>query len=275
MNKRTEKQINEIYKAVFKKIYTKSEIYNLSKGARFGIIKKAAILEASKDYNKFATKYSKELAKKAIVYKRGEWRKYYEAAKKLHFVALPTTYSMFEKQIFEKAIEYNFKMIKTIPRKTLSLLERKFTEVLIQQVAEGTLPRGAFEKELLKHGSTNARVIARTEAAKLQTHIIEGRAKSLGSVAYIWLASNDKRTRQSHKDMNGVVVLWQPEMHKPLRDKMRGDAGEFPNCRCSPQPIFDETDLTKSNYKLYDYNIDEIISVTKKELIKILEKSSI
>lgn len=270
MNKLTEKEIGKIYAAVFKKIYAKSEIEKLAKGVRSGLLQKAAVLESSKDYNKFARKYSVEIARKGVMYKRGDWRKYYNAARKLHYIGLPTTYSLFEQQVFEKAVQHNFTMIKTIPKRTLEILERKYTDVLIQQVAKGTLPRGAFEKELKKHGATHARVIARTESAKLQTHIIENRARNIGSKAYTWLASNDPRTRKSHKEMNGVVVLWGEPMKKPLRDNMRGDAGEFPNCRCSPQPILDESDLTKSVYKFYNSANDNIISITKIKLIEIL-----
>ena len=64
-------------------------------------------------------------------------------------------------------------------------------------------------------------------------------------------------------------------MEKPLLDNMRGNAGEFPNCRCSPEPIFDENDLTKSNYKVYDYRNHKIINMSKKELIQALQKGSL
>ena len=47
--------------------------------------------------------------------------------------------------------------------------------------------------------------------------------------------------------MNGVIVFWRPDNQKPLLDKMRGNAGEFPNCRCTPLPILDENDITESN----------------------------
>ena len=56
---------------------------------------------------------------------------------------------------------------------------------------------------------------------------------------------------------------------------MTGHAGEFPNCRCSPNPIMDEDDLTKSNYKVYDYRNDTIIILSKKQLIEALEKGGL
>ena len=53
---------------------------------------------------------------------------------------------------------------------------------------------------------------------------------------------------------------------------MRGNAGEFPNCRCYGAPIFDEDELTKSNYKVYDYRIDKVVSMNRKDLIEALRK---
>ena len=173
------------------------------------------------------------------------------------------------------AVKNNFDMIKSIPREALKVMEHDYTSTLIEEVAKGKLTRGSFRRELEIHGAKNARLIARTESAKLQTVILETRSTELGSVAYIWKASNDARTRQSHKDMDGVVVFWRPAPQKPLRDKMRGNAGEFPNCRCSPQPIVDFDDLTKSNYKVYDYRSDTIISMTRAKLVECLMKGSL
>lgn len=275
MNKAIEREIFKIYSAVFNKVYTKTRLAALSKGTRLGVVETASLLESSKAYNEFAKKFAAELAKKGLATKRGVWRKYYNAAKKLHYVALPPTYSAYEFSVMSKAIENNFKMIKSIPSEVLKVMRHDYTSSLIEQVAKGTLTRGAFERQLKMHGAKNARLIARTETAKLQTVIVENRATEIGSVAYIWRASNDKRTRPSHKAMDDVVVFWREQPQKPLLDKMRGNAGEFPNCRCTPQPIFDRDDLKKSNYKVYDYNTDKVISMTKKKLLEALEKGSL
>lgn len=275
VNKRTERQIQEIYEAVFKKIYTQKNIDALAKGSRIDITQTAALLESSEAYENFAKKFAKELAKKGIGKERGLWRKYFEAARKLHYVGLPKTWNEFEKSVMSKAIENNFKMIKSIPKQALAISQHVYTSTLIKEVAENKLSRGAFERQLKKHEAKNAKLIARTESAKLQTAILEQRAKDIGCVAYIWRASNDRRTRESHKEMNNVVVFWRPDPEKPLRDKMRGNAGEFPNCRCTPQPIIDEDDLTNATYKVYDYHTDKIITMNRFELLEALEKKEI
>lgn len=273
MNKATERAIEQVYSMVFNKIYNKTRLAKLAKGLRIEILKAASTLSSSSVYNEFAKKFSVELAKKGLNKEKGLWRKYYRAAKKLGYIALDKTWTQFEAEQLAKAVRHNFDLIKSIPTATLKILEHKYTSTLIEEVAKGKLTRGSFERQLKSHGHKNAKLIARTESAKLQTAITENRAKDLGSVAYIWKSSNDKRTRPSHKQMNGVVVLWRnSDLEKPLLDGMYGHAGEFPNCRCDPQPIFDETDLDKSRYNLYDYREHKIINVSKKELLDILEK---
>lgn len=275
MNKRIERQIREIYNEVFNKLYNSHNTSALSKGSRVEIIEAAMLLEASDKYKKFAEKYAIALAKTGLASKRAAWRHSYYAARRLHYVAIPKTFSEYEANVMSKAVKENFKMIKSIPRRTVEILEHKYTSTLIEEVAKGTLSRGSFRKELEKHGHKNAGVIARTETSKLQTTIAESRATEIGSKAYFWLSSKDKRTRQSHREMNGVVVFWRPYEQKPLLDNMRGNAGEFPNCRCAPQPIVDFDDLKSATYKVYDYRFDKIITLTKRELIEALERGSL
>lgn len=272
MNKRIERQIKQIYTTVFKQLYTIKNISALSAGSKVEILEAASLLESSAKYKRFAKKYAIALAKAGLSTKRGVWRQYFLAAKRLHYVALPKTFTEYEAKVMSRAIKENFTMIKSIPRRTLTLLEHRYTSTLIEEVAKGVLSRGSFKKELEKHGHKNAGVIARTETAKLQTTIVESRATEIGSIAYSWLSSNDRRTRPSHKEMNSVIVFWREDAQKPLIDKMRGNAGEFPNCRCSPQPIVDFDDLTSSTYKVYDYRSDKIITLIKRDLILALQR---
>ena len=274
LSKEIERKIEKIYNKVFTEVFSKSRVAALTKGERVRILSTIEILESSEAYDKFAKKFAKELAKLGIKHQRGIWRKYYKAAKKMHNVAIPLTYEAWEFELMSKAVKHNFTMIKSIPKEMVKIMEHRYTSKLIEEVAKGKLPRGNFMKELAKHGHKNAKLIARTETSKLQSSIIENRAKDIGSVAYIWLASNDKRTRPSHKAMNGVVVFWRDnELEKPFLDNMYGNAGEFPNCRCAPEPIFDKNDLTKSTYKVYNYNTHKIISMSKSQLLYHLENS--
>lgn len=275
MNKSIERRINQIYNEVYKKVFNKKNLKALSNDSRIDIIYGLSKLESSNTYNEFAKKFAKELAKKGLANQRGVWRKYYEAARKSHYVALPLTYKEFEFKTLSIAIQHNFAMIKSIPQRMIEILNHKYTSTLIEEVAKGSIARGSFAKLLAKHGHKQAKLIARTEAAKLQTAITESRAMSIGSVAYTWISSKDRRTRPSHREMNGVIVFWRPTEQKPLLDNMRGNAGEFPNCRCDAQPIVDIDEITKSSYKVYDYNTNKIITMTKHKLIESLQKNEL
>lgn len=264
---RIEKEINKIYWIIFNKVFNhyKKSIF---RGDKEYVIDGLIRLEESKVFKKFCDEFAKELSKKGLANQKGIWKKYYKAAKEKHIISLPSTYQLWEIEQFRKIIYENFKMIKSIPRSIVKVYQHNFASNLFKEVAEGKLSRGNFEKLLKNHGAKNARLISRTETAKLQTNIIKNRAKDLGSIAYIWLASNDKRTRPSHKAMNGVVVFWRNQNEKPILDNMQGDAGEFPNCRCAPQPLFDKDDLTKDNYKVYDYKRHKIVNMSKNRLIQ-------
>lgn len=276
MNRRTERLIEKIYKDVFSKVFNKRSVDRLSKGDKSLLLKLVTILNSSEEFDKYAQKYAKELTKKGISYKKGEWRKYFNLAKKKGYIGIEKTWSKFEEEQMKKVIVNNFKLIKSIPQQTLEIMERKYTTTLIEEVAKGNLSRGSFYKELKSHGHKNAKMIARTESGKLQTSLIENRALDLGSVAYIWKSSKDKRTRPSHQLMNGVVVFWrQNASEKPFLDNMYGDPGGFPNCRCSPNPIFDEDDLTENTYRVYDYHTKTIIRMSKKDLLEAMKNKEL
>ena len=271
MNKSIEREINQIYKEVYKKVFTSYNLSQLRNKARIPIAQKLMLLENSKKYEEFAKKFSLELAKKGLRGQKGIWRKYYEAAKQAHYVALPTSFNEFEMRNLSRAVKHNFEMIKSIPKRMMEILQHKYTSTLIEEVAKGTISRGSFAKLLAKHGNNQAKLIARTETAKLQTEISRSRATNLGSVAYIWISSKDKRTRPSHREMDRVIVFWRDDAQKPLRDNMRGDAGEFPNCRCDAEPIIDIEDIKIGNHKVYDYRTDKIITMSRRALVEALE----
>lgn len=275
LNKGIERQINKIYNEVYNKVFNKTRTNMLASGSRLDAEQALINLKSHKKFKEFAEKFSKELAKKGLSGQRGIWKKYYEAAKKAHYIALPATYNQFELEQLSKAVKHNFEMINSIPDRMMEVLNHKYTSTLMEEVAKGSISRGSFRRELAKHGHKQAQVIARTETAKLQTAITENRARSVGSVAYIWVSSKDKRTRPSHREMNGVVVFWRPDIQQPLLDNMRGNAGCFPNCRCDCDPIVDTNDLTQSNYKVYDYRIDKIVNMKRNQLIQALNKGEL
>lgn len=271
MNKRTEREIDKIFKEIFKKIYKEVDKTDLKKGSIDNLIYR---FKNSKQYEDFCKEFSKKLAQQGLNKERGLWRKYFEAAKMSHIVALPKTFSEFEIKMYRKVVRQNFHMIKSIPEEVAKVWKYEYVDTLIAERLKGTLPRGAFQKKLMKAGAKKAELIARTESAKLETFIVQSNATELGSILYRWSSTKDVRTRPSHKKMNGVYVFWKDKNEeKPLLDEMYGNAGEFPNCRCVCVPIFDLTGKNdKSSYEVYDYKAHKVITMSKKQLEEKIKK---
>lgn len=82
-----------------------------------------------------------------------------------------------------------------------------------------------------------ADLIARTEVSRTASTLTEARALHVGSPGYFWRTSHDGDVRESHKKMEGKFVAWNDP---PTLDGMTGHAGQFPNCRCYPEPVIPE-----------------------------------
>ena len=267
MSKRIERQIQKIYLDVFKKVFNKTTIEHIANNRLNSAKLRVDVLVNSKQFDDFCKRFAKQLAQQGLNRQKGIWRKYFNAAKATNYVAISSNYKEFEKKIMANVVFKNFEMIKSIPKKVLELTEKEYCTKLIENVMLGRSTRKELEQALKQHGAKNAKMIARTETAKLQTAIIEQRATNLGSVVYQWLSSNDKRTRESHRLMNNVIVFWRENYEeRPSLDGMYGNAGEFPNCRCECLPLFNEDDLKKNIYTVYDYRYKKLIKMTKNEL---------
>ena len=84
---------------------------------------------------------------------------------------------------------------------------------------------------------SRADLIARTEVARTASTLTEARALHVGSPGYFWRTSDDGDVRESHREMEGKFVAWNDP---PTLDGMKGHAGQFPNCRCYPEPVIPE-----------------------------------
>lgn len=87
-----------------------------------------------------------------------------------------------------------------------------------------------------------ATLIARTEIAKAASALTQSRARQAGVESYIWRTMQDEAVRLSHSDLEGTVHRWDdpPQVgdgSKDRPDEGRHHPGEFPNCRCYPEPI--------------------------------------
>lgn len=222
----------------------------------------------SKKRENLAKKTAEEIAKIQVNNNKEEFRKLYYRRKSIN-LKLPPLPDV-EKELLQKLVEQNYEMIKSIPKRVFGLNKLKYVQLIQKQVLEGSLERNKLENFLNNLGSKYSKTIARTEVSKLQTAVQEQRSKKLGCEMYVWSSTYDVRTRESHRKMNNVIVVWsQKEGEKPYLDKFEAHAGEFINCRCFPEPIFDERDLPKGSIlKVWSPRFKKIIKVNRGEFIK-------
>lgn len=151
---------------------------------------------------------------------------------------------------------YNVSLIKNIPQDIIAKLQKAY--------GEGVSFRGTEVEQYVKERlGKRAKLIIRTESAKLNSALTEVRSLKLGLRAYIWSTSEDRRVRASHKMMDGVLVFWGTRLEL---DKMVGNAGEFPNCRCVPLSIFELDDI-KFPIKVAEGNLSIISKKDKAQIV--------
>lgn len=110
--------------------------------------------------------------------------------------------------------------------------------------AEGGFGDNDLEEEMsrsMEVAINRATLIARTETARATASINQARAVSVGSNQYRWHNSGDGAVRHSHKiykgkPLQGKIFSWDDP--PTLDDGMKGNPGEFPNCRCFAEPVF-------------------------------------
>lgn len=95
---------------------------------------------------------------------------------------------------------------------------------------------------------SRAKFIARDQTAKVNSDLVEIRAKAIGSDTYNWSGSMDERERTSHKVMEGMLCKWSdPTVYSDddgvtwkKRSAIGGvelHVGRDYNCRCVGLPV--------------------------------------
>jgi SPP1 gp7 family putative phage head morphogenesis protein len=124
------------------------------------------------------------------------------------------------------------KLIKSMPTEAAERVHHLTQEALVSGKRASEVA-----KEIMRSGDvtkSRATLIARTEVARTASGMVQARATHVGSEGYIWRTAMDRDVRKSHKQMRGKFVPW---TRPPVLDKMTGHAGQFPNCRCYPEPV--------------------------------------
>jgi SPP1 gp7 family putative phage head morphogenesis protein len=87
---------------------------------------------------------------------------------------------------------------------------------------------------------SRATLIARDQIAKLNSQLTQARQRQHGVEGYTWRTSRDERVRPGHARLEGQVYRWDdpPIVDEPTG--RRAHPGEDFQCRCTPEPIFEQ-----------------------------------
>lgn len=166
---------------------------------------------------------------------------------------------------FRLKVDENAKLITRIPEN----ISREITRIVAERTMEGIRAddiAAEITERLPEISRARANLIARTEVAKTNTAITQARCQEIGVAWYVWRTMEDRRVRDSHAHMEGVLVRFDdppsPEELIGRRSVGRYNAGEIYNCRCYPEPL---VDLSVIRFPAKVYMGGRIISMTRKE----------
>ena len=136
--------------------------------------------------------------------------------------------------IMREAMEYQVKLITSLPREAALRVHKLTTEALIQagrarEVAEEIMKTGHVTK-------SRAMTIARTETSRTASLLLEARAQSIGSTHFRWWTVHDSDVRPEHRRLHGKMFRWDDPPIIGTKGE-RGTPGTIYNCRCWAEPI--------------------------------------
>lgn len=117
----------------------------------------------------------------------------------------------------------------------------KVGQILDRQALTGERVESLRSKIMTETGATKAQaqLIARDQTLKLSAKVRQQEHKQLGITRYTWSSSDDERTRQMHKDLDGSVQYYaDPPVTNEEGD--RNNPGFDFQCRCIDLPYVDD-----------------------------------
>lgn len=165
----------------------------------------------------------------------------------------------------------NAKLIRSVPREIAQHLTQK--AVTLHQEGKRDKEIISELKRLAPHLTrSKMRLIARTEISRSETDLTRLRAENIGITHYQWVTSEDRRVRDSHRNLDKVLIAWNdaPQPEALIGEKStlgRGHAGTFPNCRCLCAPLVSLDEIT---WPAKYYSHGSIRRVSRAQFVKLL-----
>jgi SPP1 gp7 family putative phage head morphogenesis protein len=125
----------------------------------------------------------------------------------------------------------NATLIKSVPDRYLNDVAARVSRAVREGRRASDLAAELHER--LGVAESHAALIARDQIGKLQAGLNASRQQELGVTHFIWRTVGDERVRKEHQSLDGKKFAWEAPPAEGL-------PGEPINCRCEPEPVFDE-----------------------------------
>jgi len=144
-------------------------------------------------------------------------------------------------------IDYNAFLITSTPLN----ISREITKYVLAEQQKGRraeIIAEGLQKRLPSVSKSRVNLIARTETSKASSALTRAQSHYLGISWFEWITSKDARVRQSHKNLDHVLMnyndLPSPEALVGEKSYGRYGPGDTFNCRCYAAPVIDVDYLT-------------------------------
>ncbi len=155
------------------------------------------------------------------------------------------------KGLLKQYMEENVRLIQSVPLNAAKKIEK----IVLENLKTGAERAESLTDIVMEIGKlpdsmrSRAKLIARTEIAKMSTGLVKARAVSSDINWYVWRSTHDIRVRSSHKLMDQVLVAWDdPASPETLDGAKRSyghyHPGEIFNCRCYARPLLRIDDVS-------------------------------
>lgn len=130
----------------------------------------------------------------------------------------------------EKSLKANAALIKSIPDEYISQVKETVKKNYMAGVRWEAMQAIILERGAV--AESRAKLIARDQAAKMNSAFNRIRQTELGIEKYRWSTSGDERVRDTHRENDGNIFFWN-------NPPDTGHPGEDYQCRCVALPLFD------------------------------------
>lgn len=236
---RAEKELERNMKALFQQI-----VIAIGKEADPAVIsRKLKIISNQPQFHKTAMSMALTMTAKVNADAAKSWREAARMAGRGNDIYAGIISSLQDIPGFFEVVRANADYIRSVPSDIADWIADRVQAESLKGRRASEIAADILEKYPDMLG-TKAQLIARTEVSKTQLALTEARCADLGINWYVWRTAMDSRRRDSHKDMEEVLVAWDdmpnPEKLFPydgVKAYGKYHAGGTFNCRCYPEPV--------------------------------------